>query len=450
MTSYVGSIVPNLYLLPGANREADESSTKLTVLSKIIYPTGGETNFEWEQNTYRIKKADQVIIDQHGGSYYSNNSINKTLSGCAYLINDFPGNYIEQAFTLNAASTVTFNISMQCIPSHGSCAYLTEYGNSPYLQIVRVSDNFLYKQHNCNEYQLNNLQPVSHTDVINLDAGTYIVRIYKLFGGFCSSCSYSYNNEPIVTNPEELLTKNAGGLRIKSIISKDNFGSRDLEKSYKYVTIIDNQTVSSGKLVPIPTYTSLVVRPGGSGNTNTSSTFYIQFVSGSPKISIESSAQGNYIGYDVVDEEVSSGSDKYILRHKFKNFDGDVIVDDRVPGLPNYTWQNIIGSSLEDDSYDKTNTIVKQNSSEYYTYNPDLGLLINQYMLPVSDGYFSIISPYHIFRTRNDLKKTTELLYSSSGLLSTQIDYTYGSDIGATHNLLVKKKTVNSTLQTLH
>jgi hypothetical protein len=439
MTSYVGSSVPNLYLLPGANREADEPSTKLTLLSKIIYPTGGETLFDWEQNSYRIKKSNQVIIDQNGGSYYSDNTISKSISGCAYLLSDFPGDYIDQTFTLNGSSTVTFNTTMQCIPSHGSCTYLTQYGNTPYLQILRVSDNFLFVQHNCNEYQLNNLQTVMHTDVINLDAGNYIVRIYKLFGGFCSSCSYSYYNSPIVTDPDRLLTKNAGGLRIKSIITKDNVGSSDLEKYYKYATIIDSQIVSSGRLVPIPTYTSLLNRPGNSGNT-----FYIQFVSGSPKISIESSAQGNYLGYDVVDEEFSNSSDKYIISHKFKNFDADVLVNDQVPGLPNYTFQNVTGSSLEDAAFDKTNAVVKQNTSEYYTFNSDLGLLINQVMLPVTEGYLSLITPYHIFKTRNDLKKTTEILFSSPGLLNTQTEYTYGSDIGATHNLLVKKKIINS------
>jgi hypothetical protein len=436
-------IYPKLVLLPGADRETNEPATRLAQLSKIVYPTGGETNFEWEQNTYRIKKSDQITIDKNNGSYYVNNPyrIYKTLSGCSYLIGDFPGTSIEQEFTITETQTVVFNISMGCVPSHGSCTYNNAFEDKPYVKVLDASGtgpHYVYG--GVNEYRTNNMQWVSRSVSVNLTPGTYKVIVYKLWDGFCGGCDYSFINIPPITNPNELITKNAGGLRIRSIITKDNTGAPDIVRNYKYQTTIDNQTTTSGKLFPFISYTSTYLSYGRQNSR------YYHFAFGTPQLTLASAAQGNYIGYDVVDEEFSTGNQQYKLRHTFKNFTSDIFTSNDVPNLPDYRWQNLAGSLQKQESIDKNNVTVKDQVNEYYAENPEVAFAVKNTIVALPSTTRSVVAQYRVFQTFDNIRKTTEQLYTSGTPVKTETEYKYG---GNGHNLLVEKITKNSKGETI-
>lgn len=196
----------------GANRDAAWPAMRGGALKKIVYPTGGHTEFEFEPNkTYVSYLKWQWISEFSVAAGYDGNS--GTVSSNQYFNGD--------------AYKILFSN-----PSQGQESYLRIY-NSSNVQV--------------NGWGLNPGQ--STTVTVTLPAGTYRVEIQKMsaVSGYGTTAAFSRWNTTAISGDVTV-----GGLRIKTITHHDAIDDEsDMVTSYSYLNSAGN---SSGILYSRPSY----------------------------------------------------------------------------------------------------------------------------------------------------------------------------------------------------
>ncbi|MBA4260193.1 MAG: hypothetical protein C0446_13595 [Chitinophaga sp.] len=221
----------------GANKEPDSSFTKAGILTKINYPTGGLSEFKYEQNISGISMP---------AGFNTNNPISVTnLNGDNYANG---GNY---AVYYNSSFTVQ---SSDCDPS-GLASFNSTFSysvdNISYFHLVYATiigpNNFSYQINTSNLQSLNTLQ---------LTPGIYF--IYVTLETEYPGTPFLQFSWGISKNPYENtlnINKLHGGLRIRSVINKDNIGTDDvLIFDYNRHDLVGSNSLSSGVFALQPNY----------------------------------------------------------------------------------------------------------------------------------------------------------------------------------------------------
>jgi len=235
-----------------ADRNPNETFSKAGMLNKIIYPTGGYTNYTYEGN--RVST-----------SYYQ---LDYTPQYLNYTMAVSPCNVSpEISFSVNdySANGVTFNASFQGYVPPGNSP--TCSGNStPISPSTPQTTNLFFKIFKTTDLQ----NPVyfssgqmiidgttkSATDNIGLPNGNYILRICKyslnsqaLSSDATTTGSYSFTMSGIqyVNSGYKL----AGGLRVKEILETDPIANSSVDKVYEY---LNQYGTTSGTLNMMPKY----------------------------------------------------------------------------------------------------------------------------------------------------------------------------------------------------
>ena len=265
-------ISPLIVKFEGADRTSDEEFMKASILEKIIYPTGGYTEFDYEAN--RTKDLIKFPI----GYQYEYEQKLKRLE-----VTENPLNPIsEQIFEINdireygetqAGTFVEWNIeNLFCVDGYGTftCGVSVE--------IKGISNSSFH-------YVIQN-----ETGEVYLPNGTYKM-VCEIFHDNDLHTNREFNinyrwKEAIPTQE-----KMAGGLRIKTIKSYTDVTSEPIVKQYEYV---DEEGISSGRVVgrimhihkfaPIPS-----CEYGNQGIILKSNSLY-------PLVN----TQGSYVGYQKV------------------------------------------------------------------------------------------------------------------------------------------------------
>lgn len=227
----------------GGNRDADESHNYPVkgVLSKMTYPTGGRTEFEYELNDYSNLHSEQAY-----------NTVTKGATGYTNpeLFPNDPGKIVN--FTIPPYPGETQ------VPVTIICSYQKTDMNNNNNDVANLGIGTLYlvngstttSKYSCLTGQIDgtNSNEVSYQTTLNLPFGDYRIEMLS-WTGWTYKMSVLWP-EIEIDSISPLNQRKGGGIRIKSITNYDNIGFKTVKK-YSY---IGNDGKSSGVLISQPKY----------------------------------------------------------------------------------------------------------------------------------------------------------------------------------------------------
>jgi PKD domain len=212
--------------LPGANKRVDTQAAQAGVLTKIIYPTGGSTNFEYEVNQVVSDKLPFATLPKQTVRIEGNNTTPSQTSE-VFTINGYSkkgqlvGLYVNAKYQTKGCS-VSKIIDIQA--------------NCPALQILGVGNTFSAV------FQSGTIQET----ILFIPNGRYKLKEAGVKFGQSYFLELSYETEVNTVN------KFAGGLRIKRIIDSD--GLNALNSSIRRFVYEDTDNISTGRINNYPKY----------------------------------------------------------------------------------------------------------------------------------------------------------------------------------------------------
>jgi YD repeat-containing protein len=361
---------------PGANRGADPIAVKAGILEKIVYPTGGETLFEFESNDFRNTAMTPYDPDDY--------EINIT----GFALTCSPGNQqTNNPFSIpDAAGTNSkrIKINMQVT----ACAGITTLaGNEFTFQLINTATNSITVWTNPAATSL----PYIYTEEFVLPAyGTYRLNVVRNVpnNNFAASMGVSYIIPKVLSDPQRRFRKYGGGLRIKKITESDGIApDRITEYTYSSPTTYSGQTyqVSTGKALNYFKYERLViinqVDPGNPNNTLRP--IKVERVANS-RVPFSTFGQSMAVGYSQV-TVIEGGTLKTV--YNFAN-DSSIYISNRfrMSGIPSYPVGNMNGSLLSESIYTKTGTntyvLAKETINSYVELNRTVlkNIIIDPYL----------------------------------------------------------------------
>jgi len=265
-TTHNKSIIPTIseatYLnyypnnLTTANKETDEERVKACMLEKIIYPTGGYTEFEWEPHKYWQEDVEETL--SYWETLTCNGGTNVIMTGLENIFADYINNlkFDEEGYPVNVKLTHIIIGNSQ----NTSAIKKVTYINQPIQQYCKA---YLYKT-NIPEYYYDSIHyhrildllldtfetyfPFDFTDVsdpdynfpitpneefhVLLDEGCYLLfTMVSQEHDENSSITAHLNYLKTEINPYKKTL--VGGVRLKRMTHND--GSVNTVKDYKYV-----------------------------------------------------------------------------------------------------------------------------------------------------------------------------------------------------------------------
>ena len=217
--TYMGNSIGN------ADREPNETYIKAGVLNKIIYPTGGRSEFEYEPHTYKGKEK---VVNTKSYDVFAVGQENVIGSGTAYE------DYVQFTPTYSGYATISFegsdmNQTMGVFPT----LTLKAVGSSSYEVHHSISPSYY-------SYPMNPPETEGTLNPVWLAAGTTYIFKAEVNG---TSNSNEFDGAAYIKAKlklkEELsdgqtVDKIAGGLRISKVKSYEKDNHISLIKEYEY------------------------------------------------------------------------------------------------------------------------------------------------------------------------------------------------------------------------
>ncbi|MDX2250233.1 MAG: RHS repeat domain-containing protein [Bacteroidia bacterium] len=267
--------------LNGADRSADTAKMKAALLKKIIYPTGGSSEFQFEANqfsnfpTQDVWEKKEVIVEDCGTNWSG---------GCSYSS--------SASFTLTEPSFVfithaVYRFCQSCtLPSNQKYATLDLPNPLPNMEFEYADIGLGNTGGSATAYTYHYLNP-----------GTYTLNSFAVDNSYVKmTVSYSHPKLP----QEPLLALPGGGSRVKSIKTYNGIdaGSNSIT-TFDYTKINELGVVRpSGKLMTPISYNYYQLIDNIANQTHVICHTLIQ--TSSSHLPLGSSAQGSTVGYDQV------------------------------------------------------------------------------------------------------------------------------------------------------
>lgn len=448
-----------------SNRETDEEKMKWGTIKQITYPTGGNTTFEFEANTYFENVTTLQLIPEtalslampHGNCYSETGSMTPTIT-----VND-----IEKAyFTLNHRRATYYGVS-SCTENSYIKLKLYSATNSYTVPIcttdVTPNQSIKTETPTYREYDfLSITKKLKDIFPCITNGGIYKVEIV----GKTAAAEFTFSRSELIVTPTN---KKVGGLRIKKIISSDGVNTaKDVIKSYNYDGSTTGQ--SSGVLYNQPLYGYVYKKWIGACNSIPLN-YYINHFWMDNSIVPLSSFEGNHIAYSRVKEYYNTTGTGYYTQYQYTNEPATMIM-----GLPIEPLQPRIGSGELSEKYQKNSTgqdvafekyFPKDDACEYSegtcikinTYYPgginnggtqtnpitfwkDYNIRTRPYRLEsVVTVQDNVTSTTSFTYNSGLLQKKSELFTNSDGVTDT-INYFYPSELGTPYASLVAKNMI--------
>ncbi len=404
----------DLYLR-GANRNIDETKAKASILESIQYPIGAVDHFEYESNDYYNETE----------SLY--NDVPISISA---IVNYEEWSSDEVVFTLDKLTFVNLwfkIINLSSININENMTAVLEDSNGNVLVTIAPGQDYLQNI----DFQTN--------VALFLPAGSYKLKVTNNTseGSLIIEAKAEYIKKNLTTK------KKGGGLRIKSITSKNN-GFFVKKKEYSYE---DNNNFSTGRLIsPFRFFYNEIQSVGNSVDIYTGQ--YLVRTSDSA-IPFGNSAQGNVVGYDCVKvSSVDSDNNKLGVSEYFYRNEEEKPVEMFTPGVP--TLINLSnGQLLEERYYNENGDKVREKTTTYIredvTTKMLKGVQIHGFFLGNNANQIRF---YDMYSEWWHPQSSTEAQYDLNGenpIVST-IYYDYEN---SDHKNITKTTTVNSKGQTI-
>lgn len=485
------NFMPNIYMtgvkdinLVGIqnNKNSSLEGTKSAVLTKVTYPTGGASSFEYELNAFENFR---VPDDQHStiSSVFLNDRNNPGDNPAQIFSADVPSalyagtynisTYGPMSSTTNSMSAyirltilqkTAANIALTNTPAtFWPLYYTTPIGQlSTQINGVVSDSKILQFAFNPTTQQYETFKLAENQFLAVDPEYIYIIQAYldNSFGPQ-SNGSQGANASVYFTflrNMSHSISYGAG-LRVKNIQTKDPV-SPPLIKSYEY---------NGGKLMsPLLYLTNCKIYYNPLNGSTDPLPIYKTDISSSSFLSPSTNASGKYVGYNIVSEMNSSINPSTqaithlqgkIIDHYTNNTDkgslGSIITADPatydgtwpyIPFLEPREYLNFIapmqkaniqnGMPMITRIYDANESLLEETINEWdyvlsssHTYSRVSTLNLRSATIPIAGGnyLFYCVGFYPLVSTKTILKNSTKKTYSSGNLVSTYQQNNYDS-----------------------
>ncbi|MBN2349616.1 MAG: hypothetical protein JXJ22_12290 [Bacteroidales bacterium] len=419
------TLIPSFTYLDGVNviladRKPNFSFGKYGILTRIKYPTGGETEFEYESHDYGFIRDRPITLIEAGA-----NLEEVTTGYKGTLINIQPFDF-EVEFDQDVSLSLLFPIC--------TCSYTltisNESGTTVYLtQSVQQETFFLESGTYTLALNIHNLTPDDAEKNTIISVRTKIII-----------------EDPV--NPDQDLLIEAGGARIKQISTYDPVTDKTMIKEYEYRCENDRKRSSGSLAYALPEYTHTF------RTQHLYYCYYDYLVANNVNIAAIGSTSGSHVGYsEVTVYEGGKNPTELLIDDEpvFTGYNGKVYEKYTSPiDYPDYfltyyppivsggsSWRH--GRNLETYYYDATGNIVKEIRNTYVDNRfHDATVVGNKFyfnkIVVESDDYdeHDIARRSYFLKSQFDyLSETTTTEYPVPGTrddsITTTIRYGYGN-----------------------
>lgn len=277
--------------VPGANRNPNEAYARKGALTKITYPTGGNTSFTYEGNRALTTKQIAGTPETNGSI-----SVGSAINGGTV--------FTSSAFTIPNCGYNSNYVSVSVILNNSNCGNGTQSLDCPLVNIINQNTGSIIPI----TASGNILLPVNQTWYVQADLSG--VTDQNVFNNFYVTLNW-INCSPIqMPGVNTMFNSPAGGLRIKTITNFDPVGSVSETKMYDYN--LPGTNYSSGYLTCFPEFVGEYWQVNG---PNGSPCLFktISSVSNYPLLS----TRGSTVGYSFVREIFGSNGQNGIKEYRY-------------------------------------------------------------------------------------------------------------------------------------
>ena len=247
---YYPNYSENGFSLPGANRNATPEYS-IDKLTRMYYPTGGYTDFEYEQNTIRVSTGTTTTSNYEYFTDFSLTATAQNLDNYDEMACNTVGATTTtttpatagQSFQVSASQAGTFRLSYdKAAGGGGTPTGFFDANKSAY--ILRKPDpetSYSYTDlfdQNCNLlledeliWQYDDNFGTSHTENISIDEGDYQILLVNIDQGSTVSLELE---EQITTTTTNYTYEGKAGIRVNSITDYSDLDVRVRKRTFDY------------------------------------------------------------------------------------------------------------------------------------------------------------------------------------------------------------------------
>ncbi|MET1260678.1 hypothetical protein ABV409_15125 [Flagellimonas sp. DF-77] len=428
----------------GVSRKSDFNYGKNGLLSRVVYPTKGATEFEYEANTVHLKNRTYTpIFDGSGNMLSSGITSSQGYDFCYQMLklaNDPNYSFDDNAFaTCQDVSTnytvsgsqftvgpntlcsgQSYNVKIQATLTHGSSfdESILPSGRAVWIKNLQTGQEIPVFDYD-NQFNVNQLSVSLSKEFTDLPVGNY--EFYHQPWSYSSQSvnAFAYVTSPSVMtfeslqlNPPPIVYEEfqVGGARVSKMINKGNNNEVITTKSFVYEQQEEGQTLSSGKLMDDLVFWSTTGSQFEYSPDIPATGAYSFYLSSDNKLRTMNSAAGSHIGYSKVTETSESTNG---------TANGKIVTE--YVNKPNAYFKRNVG--LSQINY---GTISCGSWSNVYAI-PDISCLQHidvsygeTYMLEVLPNTFDYINgnivEEHIYDSGNDLLVHTQNSFSERNI----------------------------------
>jgi YD repeat-containing protein len=413
--TYYEQTTNKLHYLGDSDRQPNGLFATTGTLKKIVYPTGGSTEFEFESHDYSFfangaftltdfeNNTPTPILSEttaEGGPPFHSQTF--TLSQPSQeLIIDGMMTYFESATSSTPCNVVdpgtiyAGNELWYSLYNVTTGAYVTSRNMSDFLTFFSTN----YANNCAIPYRPEAIDPIyRNRQTFSLGAGTYELKVYsrQRFNIYIVLSTNFVRDRIIATNGQGIIAKTAGGIRIKRITHNDNNTSITQIKRYVYNSLDGNGSKkSTGRLMLYPDYHAFDNCTGGVVGDEPIVSIIGRSWSNTP---LGNSASGSTVGYDNVTELHGENGENGFSVFNYVNQEEEVVEQQHpifIEGLPTRTRTS--NGLLKSVEYKDNNSVTLK--SETYEYIPQLqkfikGIATKQRVVLTRSGVYSGCSPF--------------------------------------------------------